>query len=659
MSPAAPPRTSGAVVVTGLAAISLGMVAALTAMRSWDVERGARGLAVELGAVEQASRAMRLSRLPGLERDAVAAALEAASIPMRPTQKTSPTIVEALATATAAASRVEFVRAHDGSIRALAATRDGDALATASDDRTVRIWNPRSMRAPVATVSASDADVIEIAFSEDGSKLLTMGRDGSRRMWDAHTGAPLGAPDATTTWHTRPLADQVAPFLSTGDAATASARPSPDRARVVVLSADGGASVWNANGTLREVLRGHAGATTDAIWLANGALATAGRDGTLAVWRLDEGGAESVLRVSQSPITSLTMSADGARALVTSQGGEVKVLSLDGALREIASLAGTFTSAALSLDGARVATGSADNAVKLWSAAGALERTLSGHTGAIASIAWSSDGGLLATASADGTARLWNTRDGSALATFRGEATPLRSIAISNDASLVVTGDERGRVDVWDVTARNRLRTLESPHRGPVTRLVFDLDNRRVWTGGNDGAARFWDARIGRSLATLGELHRDGHLAAITALRTAPDGTRTLTASEDGTARFWNTSSARLIAALRGHVGPIVDAALSPDATRVLTAGADGAARLFHSHTGDLMATFTGFDGAVTAVTFAPDGTRALAAGADGTVHVLPTHPERMIERACRLVDRATISVAAQRLCAHPTLPMR
>lgn len=658
MSPAAPPRTSGAVVVTGLAAISLGMVAALTAMRSWDVERGARGLAVELGAVEQASRAMRLSRLPGMERDAVAAALEAASIPMRPTQKTSPTIVEALATATAAAARVEFVRAHDGAVLVLAATRAGDRLATASDDRTVRIWDARSLRAPLATVSARDGDVIELSFSVDGSKLLTMGRDGARHVWDVRTGAPLGAPDATTAWHTTPLADQVAPFLSTDDAATARARPSPDRSRVVVLSADGAASVWNANGTLREVLRGHAGAVTDAMWLANGALATAGRDGTLALWRLDDGGAESLLRVSRSAITSLALSPDGARVLVTSPG-EVKILSLDGELRETVTLPGVFTSAAFSADGARVATGGADNAVKVWRAAGALERTLTGHTREVTAIAWSSDGALLATASADGTARLWNTRDGSSAATLRGDGVALRSIALSGDSSLLVTGDDRGRVDVWDVRAKSRLRALEPPHRGAVTRLVFDLDNRRVWTGGADGAARFWDARIGRSLATLGELHRDGHLAALTALRTAPDGTRTLTASEDGTARFWNTSSARLIAALRGHVGPIVDAALSPDATRALTAGADGSARLFHAHTGDLMATFTGFDGAVTAVTFTPDGTRALAGGADGTVRVLPTHPERLIERACRLVDRATLSVAARRLCARPTLPMR
>src|SRR4051794_3541418 len=91
---------SGSSVVVALGVGCLAVVAALMGRRAMDVEGGARGLAAELGAVESAGRASRLARMPGWQDDALALAIEAASLPMRRTQKTSPTIVEALASST-------------------------------------------------------------------------------------------------------------------------------------------------------------------------------------------------------------------------------------------------------------------------------------------------------------------------------------------------------------------------------------------------------------------------------------------------------------------------------------------------------------------------------------------------------------------------------
>src|SRR4051812_19044543 len=97
---------SGSNVVIGLGIGCFAVFAALVSRRASDVEGGARGLAAELGAVESAGRASRLARAPGWQDDALTLAIEAASLPMRRTQKTSPTIVEALASSTAAALRV-------------------------------------------------------------------------------------------------------------------------------------------------------------------------------------------------------------------------------------------------------------------------------------------------------------------------------------------------------------------------------------------------------------------------------------------------------------------------------------------------------------------------------------------------------------------------
>jgi WD40 repeat protein len=106
-------------------------------------------------------------------------------------------------------------------------------------------------------------------------------------------------------------------------------------------------------------------------------------------------------------------------------------------------------------------------------------------------------------------------------------------------------------------------------------------------------------------------------------------------------------------------VGAIHDADLTPDGTRVVTAGEDGTARLFHAHSGDVMATWDGFAGPVTVVRFAPDTMRAYAGSADRTVRVLTTHPERMLTRACAMVEPSRRTDAVRRRCADPTFPMR
>ena len=65
---------------------------------------------------------------------------------------------------------------------ALAFSADGSRLATASQDGTVRIWDPTSGE-QLLVLRGHGALVSSVAFSPDGSRLASAGADGTVRVW--------------------------------------------------------------------------------------------------------------------------------------------------------------------------------------------------------------------------------------------------------------------------------------------------------------------------------------------------------------------------------------------------------------------------------------------------------------------------------------------
>jgi WD40 repeat protein/serine/threonine protein kinase len=81
------------------------------------------------------------------------------------------------------------IKAHGAGIRGVAFSPDGTRLASASIDRTIKLWDVATGD-EVLNLRGHTGGVLGVAFSPDGNLLASAGRDGAVRIWDARPWTP-------------------------------------------------------------------------------------------------------------------------------------------------------------------------------------------------------------------------------------------------------------------------------------------------------------------------------------------------------------------------------------------------------------------------------------------------------------------------------------
>jgi WD40 repeat protein len=76
---------------------------------------------------------------------------------------------------------------HTGAIRSIAFSLDGDLMASASADQTVRVWKVAT-GACQAILRGHTREVSAAVFHPDGTRIASAGRDQTIRLWEVATG---------------------------------------------------------------------------------------------------------------------------------------------------------------------------------------------------------------------------------------------------------------------------------------------------------------------------------------------------------------------------------------------------------------------------------------------------------------------------------------
>lgn len=335
---------------------------------------------------------------------------------------------------------------HEGPILDAALSPDGARLLTCSADGTARYWIAR--RPPLKTTLGTSASAQPLEFSPDGNLLLVEGNDHAIRLFYVGRVAKTRA--------VRPAIPHVAPVRRLAF--------SPDSRRLAIADESGQWLVADTTGTNDIRLTPLNSLPSALYWSLDHSRLAARTANEFVVWDVISHPPRLLLRTNLPPEAAAALSPAGRQAAFSSadtrRGPTPPVTCL------------------LDLNGAQPAL-----------------RPL-GLPCPASRLSFSPDGQLLAGLGPDDAVSLWRTADALPAGPDIKPGQAVIEFGFSPDSSCLFTALRNGAVLVWD-TRTARFRCEIPAARYPVRHAEFDPDSRWMLIQHEAGPARLWHIETG------------------------------------------------------------------------------------------------------------------------------------------------------------------
>jgi len=549
---------------------------------------------------------------------------------------------------------------HGQEINDLAFSPDGKLLATASRDRTVKIWDLENGH-ELLTYSGHAEAIRTVAFSPDGKTIASGGAEKDIRLWDPRTGKDVRTFKGQGVYVTglvfskdgkhliaSQAGDTTAGLLTVYETATGNVKRSISDFRLLVYSVafnydgsilgvgvgDGMMKLWeypkmvdnpaqpeywaqqDPNGATYQFLfspdnRLMTRIGSDGIKLYNMVLpgtpfgVTTPRKHILALPSPQRFTCAVFSKDSKSLFTGAT---DGIIRVYDAESGE-QTATYKGHNAEIRGL--TFNPG-----GTQLASASADYTVRLWDFDIVLQsRDYTGHTGPVWTAYFSPDGKSILTASADHTARLVEVGTGELIHTFKGHTSPVTYAIFSPDGKLIATAAGDKKVKLWDAVSGNLIKDLTG-HSGTITCIDFAADNIHLVSGSADKTVRVWNVVTGNAETVIKD-----NGSVVTGVAFNPKGTQIAVGNVDQTIKLYNAATGVLEHSWSAHAIAVTGVAYSPNGALLASCGADNLVRVWGlEKPGENPLVLAGHTGPLSSVAFRNDNQHLVSSGADMTV---------------------------------------
>ncbi|ARI84343.1 AAA-like domain-containing protein [Microcystis aeruginosa] len=501
---------------------------------------------------------------------------------------------------------IQTLTGHQGAVYSVIFSPDGQKIATASEDKTAKIWNLQGQN--LVTYPDHQESVYSVSFSPDGQKIVTTSRDKTARLWNL-SGETL----QVFKGHKRSI-----------DAASFS----PDGQKIATASRDGTIKIWDLSG---KIILSLGQENTEAFYSVNFSpdgqkIAGAAADKTAKIWDL-EGNLIATFRGHQDFVNSVNFSPDGQFIITASSDGSAKIWGMQG--EEITTLRGhqesVFT-AVFSQDGKQVVTGSSDETAKIWQLNN-LNQTRADNT----SVTINSQGNIIAIANKDGQITLLDSQ-GKKIREFTTKMRSIYSIAFHPDSNQIAITGRNGKVQIW--SQKGTMLQEFTASQVPIYSLAFNGEGTAIITGTSEGKVQYWHLNNHRPQLINSWTVDD---SIIYDLVFSPDHQKIATATR-GKIKIWDLQG-NLLKEIKTDSFPVYGVSFSPDGEKIAAISRDGTARRWDID-GNLRSEFKIEEDIVYGIAFSPDSQEIVIIARDGQKHRWPLETEynylqKLLDRGC------------------------
>lgn len=379
-----------------------------------------------------------------------------------------------------------FIRAHTKKVNSVVITNDSKYIISASEDKTLIIWNLHERRQETALLDQKKP-IFNVTLSDDDNYILT------------------GSLHKIGLWNLRKKKLKAFFRDYTGKNHGIVRKNESKNIYYYYSYCDKAIRVWDIKKKIIEFslqypyrFESNLAISSDNKWIVSGCI-----DGSIVIFSLESsylitlyGHTKGVIKLLITNDDKYIISASHDKTIrIWDLDEKTQVAIFEGHTRSVGCITATNSYK-------YIVSGSNDATIRIWDFQHKMiEAILKGHTNNVTSVLLTRDGKYIISAAGntsettpDYTIRIWNFIEKRAEAVLCGHTAPINCIAVTSDSKYIVSGSTDRTVRVWDLIEKTEVSMANGHHR-KITRVEASSDMKYVYSVSQDKTIRIWNVR--------------------------------------------------------------------------------------------------------------------------------------------------------------------